>query len=188
MSKSKMLGQLMLWNLVLSSTKLQRCSKLTWSFVSISDYRRHPSRSKSVPSFCDVLTPWLCQLSLLSSGLPQHCPPQQPSECTHTFTFTHLHIQTLNTSYCSYLYSCFPFWFLLVWPSVPPSTHIPLNKYWRIQIGILSHSNPGKTFFTIVDLLISLKLFIKYQNEAYLDQFIYYNKPTPTPFILFYFL
>ena len=149
MSKSKMLGQLMLWNLVLSSTKLQRCSKLTWSFVSISDYRRHPSRSKSVPSFCDVLTPWLCQLSLLSSGLPQHCPPQQPSECTHTFTFTHLHIQTLNTPYCSYLYSYvshFDFYLsdlLSLHQLTYPSINIGGYKleFWVIQIQV-KHSLP----------------------------------------------
>ena len=170
--KSKMLGQPMLWNLVLSSTKLQRCSKLTWSFVSISDYRRHPSRVKSVPPF-EMASPPDCQLSLFSSGLPQHCLPQHPNECIHMCMYTHLHIQRPHTPYCSYLHSSvshFNF-YLSDLLSLHQLTYPSIN-IWRIQVGILSHSNPAKTFFTIVDSLISFKLFIKYQNEAYLDHSI----------------
>lgn len=54
--------------IVLSSTKLQRCSILAWSLVSF-QITEVTLQGPSHPFFCDALTPWGCQLGQPSSVL-----------------------------------------------------------------------------------------------------------------------
>lgn len=143
----------------------------------LSDYRSHPSRSQSsLLLWCPHSLRLPARPALLCAAFHSKLVSEWVSECTHTFIYTHLYIQSLNTLYCNYLYSCvshFNFYLsVLLSLHQLTHTHTPLNKCWWIHVRILSHSNPGKTFFTIVNPLTSFKSLIEYQNEAYFDHFI----------------